>query len=108
MTTEFKTSITSMERYVEDGFVYSVVWEMKAQKDNITVSRPGQVSFTRVEGVEITAFEQLTEAEIIEWVTDNSDPDYFATIRESLTQQLDMLTEPKTWATGLPWQSGVV
>jgi len=104
MAVEFKTIIRSMERYVADGFVYSVSWEMLATEGNFTVSRPGQVSFTRVEGAEITAFNLLTEADILAWITDKMDAGYVNTIKQSMTSELAQLTLPKTTATGLPWQ----
>jgi hypothetical protein len=104
MAVEFKTIIRSMERYVADGFVYSVTWEMLATEGNFTVSRPGQVSFTRVEGAEITAFNLLTEADILAWITDKMDAGYVNTIKQSMTSELAQLTLPKTTATGLPWQ----
>lgn len=103
MAVTFKTTIRSMERYLEDGFVYSVTWEMLATEDNITVSRPGQLSFTREEGVSITAFNTLTEADIIAWITDRMDEGYIRTVKESMTSELAQLTAPKTTATGLPW-----
>ena len=104
MAVEFKTIIRSMERYVADGFVYSVSWEMLATEGNFTVSRPGQVSFTRVEGAEITQFNLLTEADILAWITDRMDAGYVNTIKQSMTSELAQLSLPKTTATGLPWQ----
>ena len=104
MTTEFKTSITSMERYIEDGFVYQVCWIKSASLDNVTVSRPGLVKFDRVEGADITAFELLTEEDILAWVTANTDADYISAITDSMLSELAELTRPKTTATGLPWQ----
>ena len=104
MTVAFVTKIRSMERYLEDGFVYSVTWEMLATEGNFTVSRPGQVSFTRVEGEDITAFNQLTEADILAWITDRMDAGYVDTIKLTMTNELAQLSLPKTTATGLPWQ----
>jgi hypothetical protein len=104
MAVEFKTIIRSMERYVADGFVYSVTWEMLATEGNFTVSRPGQLSFTREEGVSITAFNTLTEADILAWITDRMDAGYVNTIKQSMTSELAQLTAPKTTATGLPLQ----
>jgi hypothetical protein len=93
-----------MERYVADGFVYSVSWEMLATDDSITVSRPGQLSFTRVEGVSITAFNALTEADVLAWIMDGMDAGYVNSIKQSMTGELAQLTAPKTTATGVPWQ----
>ena len=104
MTTVFKTSITSMERYVEDGFVYQVCWLMTADSGTCRVSRPGLVKFERVEGATLTEFEQLTEEDILAWVTENTDADYLNTITASMLSELAELTKPQSWATGLPWQ----
>jgi hypothetical protein len=108
MAVTFETKIRSMERYVTDGFVYSISWEILATENNITVSRPGQISFTRVEGADITAFNVLTESDIMTWITDRMDAGYVNTIKQSLTSELAQLTAPKTTATGLPWQMTAV
>ena len=103
MTVAFVTKIRSMERYLEDGFVYSVQWELTADSGTCQVNRIGQVGFERVEGVAITAFELLTESTVTAWVDAHVDKDYLDTLKLSMTQQLTQLMTPPTTAVGMPW-----
>ena len=103
MTVAFVTKIRSMERYLEDGFVYSVQWELTADSGTCQVNRIGQVGFERKEGVAITPFEQLTESTVTAWVDAHVSRDYLNTLKLSMTQQLTQLMTPPTTAVGMPW-----
>ena len=105
MATEFKTRIRNMERYLEDGFVYCVHWEITADSGTCQVNRIGQVGFEREEGVTITEFEQLTELDVMAWIEAHVDVhvDYMATLKQSMTDQIAELTSAPVTAVGMPW-----
>jgi hypothetical protein len=77
---------------------------MLATQQATTVARSGQTSFERVEGTDITAFNLLTEEDIVAWVLTKLTDDAVTHIKESLMGEIAQLTLPKTTATGVPWQ----
>lgn len=103
MTTEFKTRIRNMERYLEDGFVYCVHWEITADSGTCQVNRIGQVGFEREEGVTITPFDQLTEVDVMAWIAAHVDVSYMNTLKQSMTDQIAELTSAPVTAVGMPW-----
>jgi folylpolyglutamate synthase/dihydropteroate synthase len=89
--------INNLERQVSDDLVIVAHWRVDAVDGEHTAGAYGSVGFTR--GDDFTPFEELTEAQVIEWVKAQLD---VAEIEASLAGQIDKQKNPVT-AHGLPW-----
>ena len=94
-------TISNLDRQVSDGLVTTAHWRVDAVDGEHTAGAYGSVGFTR--GDDFIPFEQLTEAQVVEWVKAQLD---VAEIEASLAGQIDKQKNPVT-AHGLPWTSEV-
>ena len=78
--------------------VNSVHWRATAVDGDYSAGTYGTVGFER--GDTFTAYDSLTEAQVIAWVKDKLDA---AEIEASLQSQIEAKKNPVT-ATGTPWQ----
>ena len=95
MTTTW--TIAQLERQTSDGLVTTAHYTVNAVDGEHTAGSYGTVGFER--GTSFTAYDSLTEAQVIAWVKDKLDVE---AIEASLASQIESLKNPVT-ATGTPW-----
>jgi hypothetical protein len=89
--------IDNLERQTSDGLVITAHWRVNAVDGEYTAGAYGSVGFTR--GDDFIPFEELTEAQVIDWVKAQLDVEQ---IESNLANQIEALKEPKS-VSGLPW-----
>ena len=90
-------TIAQLDRQTSDGLVTTAHWRVNAVDGEHSAGSYGTVVFER--GDTFTAYDSLTEAQVIAWVKDKLD---VAEIEASLQAQIDAKKAPVT-ATGVPW-----
>jgi len=95
MTTTW--TIAQLDRQTSDGLVTTAHWRVGAVDGDYSAGSYGTVGFER--GESFTAYDALTEAQVIAWVKDKLE---VAEIEASLTAQIAAQKAPTT-ATGVPW-----
>ena len=90
-------TIAQLDRQTSDGLVTTAHWRVDAVNGEHTAGSYGTVGFER--GTSFTAYDSLTEAQVIEWVKDKLDVEV---IEAGLQAQIDAKKAPTT-ATGVPW-----
>lgn len=101
-------SIANLERKLPDGAtppegqVYTAHWTVSLEDQGETASAYGSVGFGDPEGGQYTPFDQLTEAQVLEWVFETLGVDQVVGIQESLYNQIQEKLNP-THASGVPW-----
>lgn len=89
--------INNLERQSSDGLVTVVHWGASAVDGDYSASIMNTLQLER--GDNFTAFDQLTEQQVIEWVQGAVGKD---TVEAALEQMINEQKQPKTLA-GLPW-----
>jgi hypothetical protein len=89
--------IAQLDRQTSDGLVTTAHWRADAVDGEHSAGSYGTVGFER--GESFTAYDSLTEAQVIAWVKEKLDA---AEIEASLQSQIDAKKTPTT-ATGVPW-----
>jgi hypothetical protein len=89
--------INQLDRQTSDGLVTTAHYTVNFVDGNHTAGSYGTVGFER--GDSFTAYDSLTEAQVISWVKDKLDVE---AIEASLAAQIDALKNPTT-ANGVPW-----
>jgi len=95
MTTTWK--IAQLDRQTSDGLVTTAHYTVNAVDGEHSAGSYGTVSFER--GASFTAYNSLTEAQVIAWVKEKLD---VTEIQASLQSQINAKKTPVT-STGLPW-----
>jgi hypothetical protein len=91
-------TIAQLDRQTSDGLVTTAHWRVDAVDGEHTAGSYGTVGFER--GDTFTAYDSLTEAQVIAWVKDKLDVE---AIEASLQVQIEAQKAPVT-ATGVPWK----
>ena len=102
MTTTFK--ITNMDRLTADGFVNTVHWTASQTDGDYSASTYSTVSFTEQPGESYTPYDQLTEAQVVEWVKASLGEEGVAAVELALAANIAEQKAPKK-ATGTPWSA---
>jgi hypothetical protein len=92
--------INTMERNTADGFVTVVHWSVVKTQDEHTASQYGTESFTH-EGT-FKPFAELTEADVIGWLTERWGADGMTAKEAALDAQLASFANPPV-TSGVPW-----
>ena len=90
-------TISQLDRQTSDGLVTTAHWRVDAVDGDYSAGSYGSVGFER--GDTFTAYDSLTEAQVISWVKDKLE---VADIEAGLTAQIAAKKAPTT-ATGVPW-----
>jgi hypothetical protein len=93
--------IVQLDRKTADGFVTTAHWKCVATDGNFAAGTYGTCSF---DGELTTLYENLTEAQVLEWVWASLDK---AATEQSLAAQIEAQKNPVS-ATGLPWVNNEV
>ena len=100
--TELNWTIAQLERQTETGGVITAHWRVDATDGDYSAGSYGSAGFTPdPEAPSFIPFEQLTEADVLNWLWAQEGFDKDA-IEDSLQSQIDAQKNPVT-ATGLPW-----
>ena len=92
--------IVNMERDAATGFVNVVHWQITdSDADGNTGSVYGSIG---LEGELVTPFDQLTEAQVVQWVKDAMGAETVAAHEANVAAQIAEAKAPKV-ATGMPW-----
>lgn len=95
MTTTW--TIAQLDRQTADGLVTTAHWRVDSVDGEHTAGSYGSVSFER--GTSFTAYNSLTESQVIAWVKAKLD---VTEIEAGLQSQINAKKTPVT-STGLPW-----
>jgi hypothetical protein len=90
-------TIAQLDRQTSDGLVTTAHYRVDAVDGEHTAGAYGSVGFER--GATFTAYDSLTETQVLAWVKDKLDVEE---IEANLQAQIDAKKNPKT-ATGVPW-----
>ena len=90
-------SISQLDRQTSDGLVTTAHWRVDAVDGEHSACSYGTVGFER--GTSFTAYDSLTEAQVIAWVKDKLE---VAEIEANLEAQIEIQKNPIK-ATGVPW-----
>ena len=90
-------TIAQLDRQTLDGLVTTAHWRVDAVDGEHSAGSYGTVGFER--GDTFTAYDSLTEAQVIAWVKDKLDVE---AIEASLASQIESNKNPVS-ATGVPW-----
>ena len=93
-------TISTLERELSDGGVIVAHWRVSASDGDYSASSYGTAGFTPdPESEDFTAYDDLTEADVLAWVWGSVDKE---ATELALQAQLDAAMNP-TSATGTPW-----
>ena len=105
---EYNMAIMSINCHTEledlINVAYSVVWLINAGYGNTWVSDSGtqELDVTEIDPENFTAFEDLTQAQVKEWVINSMGVKYDELIAK-LTERLETLKNPPTKSMTPPW-----
>lgn len=100
--TTFTWHIANLERETADGFVFTAHWTLDANDGTYSAGAYGSVGFERPQN--LIPYNQLSEAEVINWVQEHFGAEKVAEIEAALQSQLDQQRNPTT-AAGVPWSN---
>jgi hypothetical protein len=89
--------IVQLDRQTSDGLVTTAHWRVNSVDGDYSAGSYGTVGFER--GDSFTAYDSLTEAQVIAWVKEKLDVE---AIEANLAAQIALQKAPVT-ATGVPW-----
>ena len=94
--------ISTLDRDTADGFVNTAHWTASVTDGDFTASTYSTVGFTKEDGINYVPYEQLTEAQVIEWVKASLGAEGVAAIDTALANNIAEQKAPKV-AAGTPW-----
>ena len=98
--TTFNWSLPTLERELSDGGVIVAHWRCTASDGDFSASSYGTAGFSQdPEADSFIEYEDLTEAQVLEWVWESVDKD---ATEAALAQKIDAEKHPTT-AAGVPW-----
>jgi len=102
MAATMNWTISTLERELSDGFVYTAHWRCTASDGDFSASSYGTAGFTPDPSAEgFVPYESLTEADVLAWVWESVDKD---ATEAALAQKIEDQKHPTT-AAGVPWDA---
>ena len=97
-------TISQLDRSLPDGVVFTAHWRVTETQDGFTGSVYGTISFPAKDPADpdFIPYDQLTEAQVIQWVKDEMGADTVAAHEANVQAQIDKQKHP-TNAAGVPW-----
>ena len=102
MTNALTWAISSLERTVADGIVYTVHYTVNAKDDTYSAGAYGSIALEAPAPDDTIPYSDVTPETVIGWVKDHFGPEKVAEIEAALQTQIDEQRQP-TKASGLPW-----
>lgn len=97
-------TITNMDRLTADGFVVTVHWTASQTDGDYSASTYSTVGFTEQPGQTLIPYDELTEAQVVEWVKASLGEEGVAAVDAALANNIAAQKAPVT-ATGTPWSA---
>lgn len=97
--TNYRWTISQMNRNTADNFVVTVHYNISATDGTYQASTYGTTSYTQTPGESYVPYADLTEAIVVGWVQNTLGKD---TVEASLQSQIDAQINPVEEA-GVPW-----
>jgi len=97
--TTYTWAIANLERNTSDGKVIVAHYTVSAKNDTYSAGAYGSLGF---DGEIETPFSELTEQQIVGWVTDSLGEEKVTEVEVALQKQLDEQAAPSV-AAGVPW-----
>jgi hypothetical protein len=97
--------IAQLDRTLPDGCVQTIHWVASQTEDTFTASAYGSLGVSAKDSSDPTfiQFDDLTEAEVKQWVLDTMGEEQVAALQANLDGQIEAQKNP-VQASGLPWQ----
>jgi hypothetical protein len=100
MAATMNWTISTLERELSDGFVFTAHWRCTATDGEFSATSYGTAGFTQdPEADSFIPYEELTEAQVLEWVWESVDKD---ATEAALEAKIEADKNPVT-AAGVPW-----
>ena len=101
-----KWTIENMKRRAESGLVVEVTYRVVAKQGGLIADHRGRVTLTGDSSAPgFLPFEQLTEAQVVQWVKDSVDVSAIeAGVQAALEAKIQKV-EQKEVVSGLPWSN---
>jgi hypothetical protein len=96
----FSWNIGSLEREIEDGFVFTAHWTVSAVDGEFSASSYGSIGFERPDS--LIDYEDLTEDTVINWIQEKMGEEAVEAVEDALLAQIAEQKAPIK-ASGLPW-----
>lgn len=96
----FSWNIGSLEREIEDGFVFTAHWTASVVDGEFSASSYGSIGFERPDN--LIDYEDLTEDTIIDWIQEKMGEEAVEAVEDALLAQIAEQKLPVK-AVGLPW-----
>jgi len=93
-----------MDRLTADGFVVTVHYTASQTDGDFYASTYSTVGFTEQPGESYIPYDQLTEAQVVEWVKASLGEEGVAAVDAALAANIAEQKAPKK-ATGTPWSA---
>ncbi len=97
--TTYNWTVSNLDSNTADGFVFCAHWNCTAVDGEHTASAYATVSWP--EGTPVIAYENLTEATVLNWVWESIDK---TATEASLAAQIELKKNPVK-STGVPWSA---
>ena len=97
--TTYTWAIANLDRNTSDGKVIVAHYTVSAKNDTYSAGAYGSLGFN---GEITTPFSELTEQQIVGWVTDSLGEEKVTEVELALQKQLDEQAAPSV-AAGVPW-----
>jgi hypothetical protein len=96
--------IANLDRTLPDGCVTTIHWTATQTEDTFTASAYGSLGVPAKDPSDPTfiPFDQLTEAEVKQWVLQTMGEEQVAALQANVLAQIEAQKNPVT-ATGTPW-----
>jgi len=102
MAATFEWKVAQLERNLADGGVIVAHWRCTASDGDYSASSYGTAGFTPdPESEDFTAYDDLTEADVLAWVWESVDKD---ATEAALEAKIEADMNPTT-GTGVPWDA---
>ena len=97
-------TISQLNRTLPDGMVYTAHWRVSDTDGNASGSVYGTISFPAKDPSDpsFVPYDQLTEAQVLQWVFDAMGADTVAAHEANVAAQIEAQKNPTT-AAGVPW-----
>jgi len=97
-------TISSLDRTLPDGMVFTAHWRVSKTDGDASGSVYGTISFPAKDpkDPDFIPYDQLTEAQVIQWVKDEMGADTVAAHEAAVDAQINAQKNP-TSASGVPW-----
>jgi hypothetical protein len=97
-------TLSSLDRTLPDGWVFTAHWRVSDTQDGFSASTYGTISFPAKLPSDpgFIPYEDLTEAQVVQWVKDEMGPNQVAAYEAVVQGQIDAQVNPST-ASGTPW-----